>query len=105
MNSEMHLEAVTERVRKCMWRLGSVQRYTLRDRVRVSLEIHLNAEIELVWRCTCRLLSSEIGGVLLEVVDLDAINGRRAGCRDSIDRLVDSKPSECDEVTLPLTFI
>jgi len=37
----------------------------------------------------------------LEVVDLEAVDGRRAKCRDSIHRLVNLKLWECDEVTLP----
>ena len=36
-----------------------------------------------------------------EVVDLEEVNGRRARCWDSIRWLVNSKPWECDEVTLP----
>ena len=37
----------------------------------------------------------------LEVVDLEAVDGRRARCWNSIHRLVNLKPWECDEVTLP----
>jgi len=37
----------------------------------------------------------------LGVVALEAIDGRRARCWDSIHRIVNSKPWECDEVTLP----
>jgi len=51
----MHLEAVI--VRPCRpWscKLGG--------RDRASLEIHLEAVIERVWRCTPRLWSSEVGG-------------------------------------------
>jgi hypothetical protein len=35
------------------------------------------------------------------VVNLEAVNGRHARCQDSIDRLGNSKPWECDVVTLP----
>ena len=41
----------------------------------------------------------------LEVVDLEAVGGRRARCWDSIHRLVNSKPWECDKVTSPLTHL
>jgi len=51
VNSEMHLEAVIERVWICTWRLRSRD---LRDALgggdRASLEIHLEAVIERVWR-------------------------------------------------------
>jgi len=38
----------------------------------------------------------------LEVVDLEAVNGRRTRCWDSIHRLVDAKLWARDEVNLPL---
>jgi len=44
LNSEMHLEAAIERVRKCIWRPRAC-----------TSEMHLEAVIERVWRCTCRL--------------------------------------------------
>jgi len=103
MNSEIHSEAVIERIWWCTCRPKSSE---LRDAVgghdRVTMEVHLAAVIIRVWRCTWRLLSSEIGGVLLEVVDLEAVDGRCTGCWDSIHRLVNSKLWECDKVTLPL---
>jgi len=34
------------------------------EAVIVNSEMHWEAVIERVWRCTCRLRSSEIGGVL-----------------------------------------
>jgi len=37
----------------------------------------------------------------LEAVDLEAVDGRRARC----SRLFNSKPWECDEVTLPLKLL
>jgi len=41
----------------------------------------------------------------LEVVDLQAVDGRRARSCDTIYQLVNSKPWECDEVTLPLKLL
>ena len=47
MNSEMHFEAVMERVWRCNWRPRlSKLKDTLRGRDRASLEKHLEAEIE-----------------------------------------------------------
>jgi len=47
VNSEMHFEAVIERVWRCNWRPRlSELRDTLRGRDRASLEMHLEAEIE-----------------------------------------------------------
>jgi len=43
--------------------------------------------------------------VYLEVVNLEAVDGRHARCSDSIHRLVNSKPWACDEVTLPLKLL
>jgi len=75
VNSEMHLEAVIERV----WR------YALGGRNRVNLEMHSEAVIERVWRCTCRLWSSEIGGVLEGGQSGGGSSGgRRDGSWDSI---------------------
>ena len=46
MNSEMHLEAVIERVWTCTWRLRwSELRDALGGRDRASLNMHLEAEI------------------------------------------------------------
>ena len=58
MNSEMHSEAVMERVWRCTWgpRLSEL-RDALRGCHRVSLEMHLEAVIDVierVWRCTLR---------------------------------------------------
>ena len=41
----------------------------------------------------------------LEVVDLEAVDGSRALCRDTIHQIVDLKPWECDEVTLHLNLV
>jgi hypothetical protein len=55
VNSEMHFEAVVERVWRCNWkpRLSEL-RDTLRGRDRASLEMHLEAMIERDWRSTWR---------------------------------------------------
>jgi len=46
VNSEMHLEAVIERVWRCTWRLRSSElRDALGGRDRASLEMHLEAMI------------------------------------------------------------
>jgi len=118
VNSEMHFEAVIERVWRCSWRPRlSELRDTLGGRDRASLEMHLEAEIEWTESCTWRPWSSEFGDALvagydrarleeyLEVVDLEAVGGRRARCWDSIHRLVNSKPWECDKVTSPLKLL
>jgi len=50
VNSEMHLEAVIERVSICTWRLRSSElRDALGDVDRVNSEMHLEAVIERVW--------------------------------------------------------
>jgi len=47
VNSEMHLEAMIERVWTCTWRARSSEhRDALWGHDRVSLEMHLKAEIE-----------------------------------------------------------
>jgi len=47
VNSEMQFEAVIERVWRCNWRLRlSELRDTLGRRDQVSLEMHLEAEVE-----------------------------------------------------------
>jgi len=115
VNSEMHFEAVSERVWRCNWRLRSSELgAALGGRDRSSLEMHLEAEIEWTSSCTWRPWSREFGDALvagydrarleeyLEVVDLEAVGVRRARGWDSIHRLVNSKPWECDKVTSPL---
>jgi len=63
----MHLEAVIERVWRCTWRPRSSElRAALGGRDRASLEMHLQAMMERDWN--------------LEVVDLEAVGGRRARC-------------------------
>jgi len=65
VNSEIHSEAVIERVGRCNWRLilGEL-RDSLGGLDRVSSEIHLEAVIERVWRCNGRPRSSELGDAL-----------------------------------------
>jgi len=47
VNSEMHSEAVTERVSRCTWRpRWSELRDALGGRDRASLDMHLEAKIE-----------------------------------------------------------
>ena len=82
-----------------------------------QFEVHLKMTIEWTQRYTPRPWFSEFGDALvasydrarldeyLEVVDLEAVDGRRAKCWDSIHQLVNSKPLECDEVTLPLKIL
>jgi len=65
VNSEMHLEAVIERVWRCTWRLRSSElRDALGGRDRASLEMHLETEIEWTQRCTWRPGSSKFGDAL-----------------------------------------
>jgi hypothetical protein len=60
VNSEMHFEAVIERVWRFNWRPRSSElRAALRRHDRSSLEMHLEAVIDQVWRCTGRPRSSE----------------------------------------------
>jgi len=117
LNSEMHSEAVIERVKRYTWRprlselsvaLGGRDR-----RDRVSLEMHFKAVIERVWRCNWRPGLSELRDALrgrdwgsLDIhFDLEAVDGRRARCWDSIHRLVNPKLWECHEVTLRLKLL
>ena len=39
------------------------------------------------------------------MIDQELVDKRRAKCRDSIHRLVNSKLWECDNVTLPLKLL
>jgi hypothetical protein len=117
VNSEMHSEAVIERVWRCTWwpRLSE-----LRDalggrhrRDRASLEMHFEAVIERVWRSIWRPRLTELRDALRGRnrassdmhFDLKAVDGRRARCCDCIRRLVNSKPWECDVLTLPLKLL
>jgi len=114
VNSEMHFEAVIEWVWRCTWRPSSSElRDTLSGRDRASLEMQLETEIECTQRYTPRPWLSTVGDALvgghdrarleeyLEVVHLEVVDGRRARCWESIHRLVNSRPWECDEVTSP----
>jgi len=122
------LQAVIERVWRYTQRPWSSQlRDALPNRNQVSLEMDLEAMIvgtrrpwssesretlgaviERVWRFTWEPWSSEFGDTLggrdqarLKEY-LEAVDGRHAGCRDSINQLVNLQPWECDKVTLPL---
>jgi len=102
VNWGMHLEAVIERVWTCNWKVRlSKLRDALQSHNRARLDMHVAAMIVWVSRCTCRQWLSEIGGVLLEVVDLEAVNGRCVRCWDTIHWLVNSTLSECDKVLWP----
>jgi hypothetical protein len=51
----MHLEAVMERVWRCIWRPRSSNSLMhLEAEIKLNSEMHLEAEIEPVWRCTRR---------------------------------------------------
>jgi hypothetical protein len=65
VNSEMHLEAMIDRVWRCNWkpRLSEL-RDTLRGRDRVSLEMHFEAVINRVYRFTGRPRSRELRDAL-----------------------------------------
>jgi hypothetical protein len=55
VNSDIHLEAVIERVWKCNWRPTlSKFRDSLGGHGGASFEMHLAAMTERVWRCTWR---------------------------------------------------
>jgi len=105
-----------------------VSRYTLRPwwsevadalggQVWASLDMELETKIEWTQRYTLRPWSSKFGDALLggydrgrlekylEVVDLEAADGWRARCWDSIHRWVHLIPWECDKVTLPLKLL
>jgi len=75
-----------------------------------------HAVIECSSRCAWRWQSRELIDTLwgcdrggldedLEVFDLQAVDGRRARCWDSIHLFVNSKPWESDKVTLPLKLL
>jgi len=115
---EMHLEAEIEWTESCTWRPRWIKfGDTLGGGDRMNWEMHLEAMINRVWRCTGRPWSSEFGDALvagfdratleeyLEVVDLEAVGGRRARCWDSIHRLVNSKLWEWDKMTLPWNLL
>jgi hypothetical protein len=77
------LEALIERVLRCTWRRRS---WELGGRDRASLEMHFG------------------GGDRARLDDdLEAVDGRRTRCSDSIHQVVDSQTWECDKVTLPLS--
>jgi len=106
VNSEMHLEAMREQVWRCTWRPRlSELRDAFGGRDRVNSEMHSE-----LWSSEFRdsLAAGYDRGRFeeyLEVVHLEAVDGRSAMCWDSIHRLVDSKPWKCDKVTLRLKLL
>jgi hypothetical protein len=91
-------------------------RHAIGDWQWVNSEMYWEAVIKQVCRCTGRPWLSEIGDALtgydrarleeyLDMIDLEAVDGRGARWWDSIYQLVNSKPWECDEVTLPLKLL
>jgi len=70
VNSEMHWEAVIERVWRCTWRPRlSELRDALGGRDRASLEMHFEAVIERGWRCNWRPRLSELRDALRAVIE------------------------------------
>jgi len=64
VNSEMHLEAVIERVWRCTWRLRSSElRDALGGRDQTSLEIHLEGVIERDWTSIWRRPMDHVPGL------------------------------------------
>ena len=104
----MNLEAVIDRVWRYTWRLWSSEfgdtHFEDRDRVNsrccnhASLEIPFEAMIERVWICTWRAWWCKIGVRNRATLDLNLqeVDGRRAGCWDSFHQLVNLQPWECD---------
>jgi len=103
------LEAVIDRIWRSTWRPMSCEvSDALWGSDRASLDNHLETEIAWTQRRTPRLWSSEFEDLhvegsdraglkeYVEVVDLEAVDGRRARCSDSIHWLVNSKRWECD---------
>jgi len=68
----------------------------------VNLQLHSEALIEQVWRCTLRRSSSQFGDPLAGYDQermteyMQAVDWRRAGSWDSIHQLVNPQPWECD---------
>jgi hypothetical protein len=55
LNSEMHLEAVIERVSRCIRRpRSSNSEMHLKAEIKLNTEMHMEAVVEQVWRCTWR---------------------------------------------------
>jgi hypothetical protein len=98
VNSEMHLEAVIERVWRCTWRPRSSE-----------FGDAFGGHDHVTQRCTGRPWSSEFGDALAghdqarSEEYLEAVDRRRAGCANSIHQFVNSQRWEYDEVTLPLS--
>jgi len=103
---EMQLETEIEWTQRCTgWPWSSEFGHALGGQHRVNLEMH-----SVLWLSEFRdalAVSYDWGRweEYLEVVHLEADDGRRARCWDSIHGLVKLKPWECDEVTLPLNLL
>jgi len=103
---EMQSETEIEWTQRCTGRPWSRELgHALGGRDRVNSEMHSE-----LWSCESRdaLAAGYNRGRLeecLEVIDLEAVNGRCACGWNSIHQLVNSKPWECDEVTLPLKLL
>jgi len=103
---EMQLETEIEWTQRCTGRPWSSEfGHALGGRDRVNSEMHSE-----LWSSQFRdahAVGYDRGRweEYLEVVDLEAVDGRRARCWDSIHRLVNSKPWECNEVTLPMKLL
>jgi len=103
---ELQLETEIEWTQSCTGRLwSSGYGHALGGRDRGNSEMHSE-----LWSNEYRdaLAAGYDRGRLeeyMEAVDLEAVDGRRASCWDSIDRLVNSKPWECDEATVPLKLL
>jgi len=98
---EMHVETEIGWTQRCSGRLGWSE-FALGGRDRVNWEIHSE-----LWLSKFRdALAAGYDWVILEeyleVVDLEAVDGRRARWWGCIDWLVNLKRWECEEVTLPL---
>jgi len=103
---EMQLDTEIEWMERCTGRPWSSEfEHWLGRRNQVSSEMHSK-----LWSGEFRdaLAAVYARGRIpeyLEVVDLEAVDGSHARCWDCVHRLVNSKPWECDKVTLPLGLL
>jgi hypothetical protein len=68
----------------------------------VNLEV---VDLEVVDLEAVDLEAANPEAVNLEAVNLEAVDGWHTRCWNSLDRIVNSKPWESDEVTLPLNHL
>jgi len=110
---EVHLKAMILRVLRCS---SGPWWCALWGHNRVSWQIHFDAPIEWTGWSAPRPWSSRIGeapasfdqvisGKYIEVVNLETVDGRQAGCWDSIHWLGNSQLCKCDDITFPLEHI